>query len=93
MAYEPIDNSKNLGWAATILAALLGFYVGSVLAVVAAGAALGLAKFAEDTAFFAMQAKMPEDYQGYLRLRDWLAWAATVAVVVSYVLSLLKSWG
>ena len=91
--YDQAANSKNLGWAATILAALLGFYVSSVPAVIAAGAALGLAKFAEDTAFFALQAKEPEDYQGYLRLREWLAWASVLAVVISYALSLIKSWG
>lgn len=52
--YDQAANSKNLGWAATILAALLGFFVHSVPAVVAAGAALGLAKFAGDMAFFAL---------------------------------------
>jgi len=93
MAYEAVDNSKNLGWAATILAALLGFYTGSVVAVIVAGAAFGLAKFSEDAVFFAQHAPTLKACKGYLRLREWLAYAATLAVIVSYVLSLVKSWG
>jgi hypothetical protein len=91
--YDQATNSKNLGWASVILAALLGFFVHSVPAVIAAGAALGFAKFAEDAALFALQAKTPEAYRAYLSLREWFAYSSILAVVASFALSLIKSWG
>lgn len=91
--YDQATNSKNLGWAAVILAALLGFYVASIPAIIAAGAALGLGKAVEDCSLCAVQAPEKDDYHFFLRCRVGLGYASIAACVLSYVLSLIKSWG